>query len=223
MSDIITYEEEHLSFDFDLMLGKAAKDPKKRVKVIKEIEKIVRKSLEYRTYIKFLKHELNLSKSVFFKKIDISDKKKFKSTKIEIHHHPFTLWNISDIMLTNFMRVNSVTYVNVFDVANEVLKEHYLMTIGVVPLTKTEHQLAHDGALFISKENTSGNVVQFGEKYITDMNDDQKSIYYAFVDGKEIDYEEKNAKLFDIKVKYISMDESGSSFPLLEGELNDVD
>ena len=42
---------------------------------------------------------------------------------------------------------------------------HFKNLIGLVPLSKTNHELAHNGKLFLSKNQIFGNYTKFMEKY----------------------------------------------------------
>lgn len=166
--------------DFNISLLKNVSESKNRIKVIKIIEKAVRSSEEYRRMIKYFKSELDLSKSTFFKAIDTS-KRKYKKISLEFHHHPFTLWNIVDIILEKHIKDSNSTFINTFTVANEVMLEHYELNIGFVPLTTTNHGLVHDGKLFLKKADVSGNVDKFGERYLEYMNPEHKVTLFNFL------------------------------------------
>jgi len=136
-------------------------DEKKLKKYIKSIETIVRSSIEYRAYIKYLKEEQDLTSCKFLSNIDGKD---IKGVSIEFHHYPFNLYEIVDTVLkkqTDFYSHST----NTFDVANEVMRIHYENMIGLVPLTKTVHELAHNGEVFINLKLVYGNVKKFIEDY----------------------------------------------------------
>jgi len=57
---------------------------------------------------------------------------------------------------------NSDTYFfDSFLIASEIMRLHYAGYIGLVPLTKTLHEMAHAGKLFIGLENVFGNFQKF--------------------------------------------------------------
>lgn len=125
---------------------------------IKYIEKLVRNSLEYRSYIWTLKNEFNLNHCKFFSDIDIETTK----VSLEFHHYPFTLYDI--VLLTVVDKINRYGNIesgvtNSFKLAEEIVKLHYENKIGLVPLTKTVHKLVHNGSLFIplTKQYVFGN------------------------------------------------------------------
>jgi hypothetical protein len=136
-------------------------DDKKVLNYIKSIERLVRGSLEYRNYIKYLKEEQDLTQCAFFKNIDIS---KINGVTIEFHHYPFNLYEIVDTVLKAQTGFYS-HYVNTFDIANEVMRLHYENMVGLVPLSTTVHELAHNGEVFINFDAVYGNVQGFMDTY----------------------------------------------------------
>lgn len=136
-------------------------DDKSLMRYIKKLEKTVRSSFEYKNYINYLKDEHDLTSCKFFTNIDIED---IKKVGIEFHHYPFNLYEITETVLkkqTNFFE----TPVNTFDVCNEVMKLHYENMVGLVPLSKTIHELAHNGEIFINFNLVFGNVQKFMDDY----------------------------------------------------------
>ena len=64
-----------------------------------------------------------------------------EDANIEFHHYPFTLYDIVDIVLCNYLIKGKP--ITSFYIAEEVLDLHFKMKIGIVPLTTTNHELAH--------------------------------------------------------------------------------
>ncbi len=60
---------------------------KDKVKIIKRVERIIRRSMEYKDYIKYLRDYVDIDNCSFFEKIS---KEEVKRTRIEINHEPFT-------------------------------------------------------------------------------------------------------------------------------------
>lgn len=119
---------------------------------IKYIEKLVRSSLEYRSYIWTLKNEFDINRCKFLSNIDIEKTK----VSLEFHHYPFTLYDI--VYLTIIDRINrqgnfESEVTDSFMLAEDIVKLHYENKVGLVPLTKTVHELVHNGLLFIPLTN----------------------------------------------------------------------
>lgn len=111
---------------------------KERDKCVKRIERLVRGSIEYKDYIFFLKTKMDFGKCWFFPHLGNDDGNK---TKVEIHHDPFTLYEICDIVLQKYIDLGYP--INEAYIADEVMELHYKNMVGLIPLSKTLHQLYH--------------------------------------------------------------------------------
>lgn len=132
-------------------------DPDSFEQFIKSVENLVRKDPRYSNYI----HEL---KSRGFNKDVIQsgiDNDKFPNTSIEMHHGPiFTLYDIASIVTDHLL--NNDQKVSTFGVAKLILCEHELHRIQVVMgLTKTNHELVHDGKIFVHINQSIGDIIGF--------------------------------------------------------------
>ena len=130
---------------------------KQLVKLIKAIERIVRSSDEYSTFIGVLKNDLQIRSSSFFSNItdDVAT--------IEFHHYPFTLYEIVEMMI--FEHASKGVSFTTFSLSKEVIDIHYSFLVSLVPLSKTEHELAHSGALFINLNQTIGRLHDFVSRF----------------------------------------------------------
>lgn len=135
--------------------------PKERDKYIKNIERIVRSSMEYRDYISFLKNHIDMDKCAFFQQIS---SKESKHVKVEIHHEPFTLYDIVNVVLQKF--IDNGESLNDLLIADEVLELHYSNLVGLIPLSKTVHKLVHNSTkITIPIKLCYGSYDEFLEKY----------------------------------------------------------
>ena len=82
---------------------------------------------------------------------------------MEFHHYPFTLYDIVTIVMNSHV-INKTPFTS-FSIAKEVMQLHYRNIIGLVPLTKTTHELAHEGEIFLSTKQVFGNYKQFISEY----------------------------------------------------------
>lgn len=127
---------------------------------IKSCETCVRKDDRYSNYIHELK-ERGFDRDVIQSNIN---NKRFPNTSIEMHHGPmFTLYDICSIVTDHLL--SSGEKVSTFKVAKLVLDEHERHHIQIVFLTKTNHQLAHDGKIFIHMNQSIGDVMSFIKTY----------------------------------------------------------
>lgn len=136
-------------------------DMKEKKNFIKYVEKLVRNSFEYRSYIKYLKKELNITKCTFLSGVNIRENTR---VRLEFHHYPFTLFDIVNIILQKHLANNEVRF-NPFSLAEEVAKLHYENLIGLVPVSKTEHELIHSGKKFVNIKYILGAYKKFMKKF----------------------------------------------------------
>jgi len=144
-------------------------------KLIFKIERLVRNSIEYRNFIKTLKYEFDLTSCKFFKNLDIND----QSISLEFHHYPFNLFEIVSIVMMDKIGKKDTDFdeyakiYNPYIIAEEVTRLHYESKIGLVPLSKTVHDLYHSGELFIpvDKDYVYGNYKDFMKQYKFSISD----------------------------------------------------
>lgn len=112
----------------------------------KYVEKIIRTSEEYRQYIRILKQEFDLGSCKFFTGVDYDASR----VTLEMHHYPATLFDIVQGVRDKIKEeANELASYDTFSIAERVMKLHYQGKVGLVPLTKTAHEMAHNGTLFI--------------------------------------------------------------------------
>lgn len=132
-------------------------DSKTYIKFIKSVESLVRTSYEYSQYIGYLRNDLNMNKCQIMQ--NITD----ENANLEFHHHPFTLFTIVQAVFEKMLKDNGSA--QTFEVADQVLKLHYDNVIGLVPLSKTAHDLVHAGDIFIHPNQLFGKVIDFIKEY----------------------------------------------------------
>lgn len=179
---------------------------KDKVKFIKMIERIVRSSLEYKQYIRFLKDEIDMTECSFFNNVN---NKNGSKVSIEIHHEPFTLFDIVQIVTEKYIRTG--TELNPLDIAEEVMILHYKNHVGLIPLSITVHQLVHDGKLFIPLQNVFGKYTKFIEEYrsIIETLDVNNILRTKFEMSKDLTINDMTL----LETKYVYLDIDGFSFP----------
>jgi hypothetical protein len=144
-------------YDFNCYMLDDEKDFKK---YIADIEKTVRKSFEYKQFIKYIRENMNMNKCAVIN--GISNEDNF-NIKIEIHHHPFTLYDISNIVYKKRVYYNESLEVQM--VAKEVMELHYKLIVGLIPLSETAHELVHNSRLFIPVDKVMGRYQTFVQYY----------------------------------------------------------
>lgn len=135
---------------------------KEKHKYISRIERLVRSSLEYRDYINFLKENVGLDSCIFFQHVGGGNKR--SRVSVEMHHEPFTLYDIVKAVLDKYQEEGLP--LNDLNIADEVMKLHYENKVGLVPLSKTAHQIIHNSTkLFVPLNMVYGQYSQFLEEY----------------------------------------------------------
>lgn len=178
---------------------------KDKIKIIKTIERIVRSSQEYKHFIAFLRKEVDMTMCSFFNNISNKDSKK---VSIEIHHEPFTLFDITQIVLEKWIAEGKK--INPILIAEEVMKLHYQNKVGLIPLSITVHELVHSGKLFIPLQNVYGDFISFFEEYEPYISNDLKDILQIKL---KMSKELENLDMSILEKKYVYLEIDGMTFP----------
>lgn len=111
---------------------------KAKSKFIKRCERTIRSSMEYRDYIAYLKEYVDMNHCAFFNNVENGNGNR---VRIEIHHEPFTLYDITNVVLNRFLKDGIP--LNELYIADEVIRLHYENMVGLIPLSKSLHQMVH--------------------------------------------------------------------------------
>jgi hypothetical protein len=178
---------------------------KDKIKFIKTIESLVRSSQEYKQYIDYLKNQIDMTKCSFFHNINNKD---FRGVSIEIHHEPFTLFDITQIVLNKWQEEDKE--LNPLLIAEDIMKIHYSNMVGLIPLSLTVHQLVHDGKLFIPLQCVFGGFITFLEEYEKYISQDLKDMLECKLQmSKDVQSQDMSI----LEKKYIYLEVDGMSFP----------
>ena len=142
---------------------------KQRRKLIEQVKKAIRSSMEYRDYVQYLKENVDMDACAFFKNVTSNTKEnnENKKVKIEIHHEPFTLEDYVSVVLDKYIEEGQE--IDALDIAEEVMELHYNNEVGLIPLSKTIHQIVHNtGKVPIPLYMCYGNYTQFLQDYHVD-------------------------------------------------------
>lgn len=135
VSNIVT---QHIKTPYAFEYNVDLSTIKSRTKFIKQVEKYIRSSLEYRDYIQYLKDNIDMDRCAFFQKVTSNGSKK---VRIEVHHEPFTLFDYVEIVLDKFEKEG--VPINNLMIADEVMDLHYRNMVGLIPLSTTIHKAVH--------------------------------------------------------------------------------
>lgn len=134
---------------------------REKEKYIKRIEKEIRSSLEYRDYISFLKEYVDMKHCAFFNNVENEQGSK---VRIEIHHEPLTLFDIVETVVNKF--IDEGIPLNDLYISDEVMELHYTNKVGLIPLSKSVHQIVHNSnQIVIPLHLIYGNYKEFLEEY----------------------------------------------------------
>lgn len=182
--------------DYDLM------DEKDFKKYMKDIEKCVRSSMEYRAMVNFIRENMNMDKCAFYE--NVTNKESFK-IRIELHHHPFTLYDICYIVFKK--RLSYHEDIDIEDISEEVMFIHYNTLVGLIPLSQTVHELVHNKYLFIPIDRVYGNWEDFYNMYFPFMEESMIELVKENIERSK-NYVETPEELAILGKKYIYIDAS---------------
>lgn len=148
----------------------AFKNNKERKRYIDMVKALVRRSPEYKEYISFLKKYMHMDKCVVFNKLTSDPNKRYS---IELHHDPFTLAEIINVVVTKRQELGES--LNPYKTADEVMELHYDDKVGLINLSKTAHELAEHGRIFIPLQWIYQRYDLFVDEYEMYMDDTLKS------------------------------------------------
>ena len=194
------YEQE----DYDLS------NPKDFNKYIKDVKNEIRGSFEYRELIKYLRNFGGMDRSGLNQNISNTDSNK---VKIEIHHTPLTLEDIVKIVYEKRLFYHENLSVEM--VAKEVMECHYKGIIGLYPLSATEHELVHNGYLYIPPSMVFGRYDLFIQLYKPFIDEDDLETLESIEDHEKVFNSAEQNKLLTQSNIYI--DPSGAyEIPMLD-------
>jgi len=147
-------------------------DTKEYTTFVKNCERLVRSSYEYRQWKKYLIDVLGLTDCV------ITGESVDECT-IEVHHHIPSLFTMCKAVTNKF--IDNKQEFSSLDVTLEILTLHYTNYVGYCLLLKSMHEKFHNGFLQIPIDLVNGNYKKFlsdYEKYIDkeDMENIQKRL-----------------------------------------------
>lgn len=175
---------------------------KDKRKFIEQVKRSIRSSKEYKDYIRFLKDNMDMDKCAFFSNIKHTRENKIG---IEIHHEPFTLDDIVRIVITKQLEEGKP--LNDLDIADEVMELHYNDEVGLVPLSKTIHDVIHadTNKLFVPLTLCYGNYKKFVEDYQDYIEDDILTRLEKKIELTK-NIKDDSFSALDIKFEYLDVD-----------------
>lgn len=146
-------------------------DKKQFVKFMFRQESLIRNSLEMEQYIELLKAKHGMGKCGVHPKVD-----REKGFRIELHHTPFTLFDIVGAVVNR--RLQQGESMKMQFIAHEVMQLHYLDLCGLYPLCATCHLFQHSekgSGFFIPIGDVWGDPKTFAKMYYPYFSDALKN------------------------------------------------
>lgn len=139
------------------------KSNKDRYKYCTMVKTMVRRSPEYKQLVKFLKKHKGMDCCDVYRNLS-NDPEERKHYRIELHHHPFTLLEIINVVVSKRQALGET--LNPFLVTEEILELHYDGKVGLMNLSVTAHELAENDRIFIPLHRIRDqNYIKFVEEY----------------------------------------------------------
>ena len=126
---------------------------------IKNVEKLVRISQEYRLWTHYIIDQLGYSKCEFTKET-------VNECPVVVHHHPIPLYTITKGVLNHYL--TKELEFSTFDVATKVIELHFQNKVGFVVMLSDLHSKYHNGFLNIPIEFVHGQYKYILQNYTMD-------------------------------------------------------
>lgn len=188
---------------------------KERRKFIATIEQMVRSSDEYKSYIKYLKDHFDMSHCEVFPGIISGNGKKYS---IDIHHEPFYLAWIVDTVIRK--RQDLQESLNPFMIADEVVDLHYKGWVGLIPLSKTAHELVHSDRIVIPLQYIYQRYDLFANEYDIWISDYVKDIIKLKVELSMKCNQIQSDVILDPEITYMNVE--GFNYPEVPDDWKDA-
>jgi hypothetical protein len=201
-SDNISYLKLNQIPDYDIPDYNLS-DDKEFQRYILDIKKVCRGSFEYQTLIQFLKENLDMNKCSFYEQVINAES---SNIKIHIHHDPFCIEDIIWIVVRK--RQTMMEPLDVELVAEEVIKLHYQLKVGLIPLSETVHELVHNQYIFIPTTHVMGKYREFANEYEAFISPDQLDVLNRIEEYTKVWNSSDAYKFLD--KHYIYVDTSGA-------------
>lgn len=132
-------------------------------KFVKNCEKLVRGSLEYKHWRQYITDVLGINTCAL-------TGEQMVETTIEIHHQIPSLFILIKALLNKKLEATEIF--STFDIALEAIELHFMNKIGYIPLVSSLHEKFHNGFIKIPFEHIKGDYNYFIKEYSKYLDDD---------------------------------------------------
>jgi len=132
-------------------------------KFIKNCEKLIRSSIEYKMWRSYLIDVLKIN-SCFITHETMDE------CKLEIHHHLPSLYAVVKSIVNK--KISNKEPFATFDICTEAIELHYMNKIGFIPVITNIHEKIHNGSLKVPIHLVQGDYKYFIDNYMQYLDDD---------------------------------------------------
>jgi len=147
-------------------------DEKALTSFIKNTERLIRISPEYKYFVNYVKEILGLGYCTITGEI-------VEQTTIELHHHPFTLYDIVNGLICE--QINQDIEISSFEIALAATELHYQLKVPFVMLISSLHEKFHNGFLKIPMELVYGDYKYLLNRFRDHLTDSEYSKIIEYV------------------------------------------
>lgn len=187
--------------------------------LVKRTEALIRASMEYSDYISFLRENVGMDACAFFNNVSKANGKKIR---IEIHHAPLTLFDITKLVVDRM--IDTGEEINALLIAERVMEIHYRNKVGLIPLSKTIHEVVHNSEkIKIPLYMIYGNLREFIKEYADQLEkDENKAIRMKLHNAIELTKNIKADSFDTLKTKFTYLKVDGFELPVKIDDVKDV-
>jgi len=132
-------------------------------KFIRNVEALIRRSIEYRLWSSYIKDILQINCCML-------TQERMDEVTIDVHHHVPSLYTLVKALVNK--RIEKEQEFSTFDIALEAIEIHYANRVGYAVLLKSMHEKYHNGYLAIPMEIIRGNYSWFIDNYSGYLDED---------------------------------------------------
>jgi len=129
---------------------------------VKNVEKLVRISNEYKLWTQYVTEHLKQFQCAL-------TKESINECPVDIHHHPVTLYTIVKAVITKFL--SEEREFSTFDIATKVIELHFQNKVGYIVLLSSLHSKYHEGFLNLPIELINGDYKYILQNYTIEENE----------------------------------------------------
>lgn len=148
---------------------------------IKNIEYIIRRSIEYKLWVSYVTESLGHNKCVL-------SHEKMSECDLDVHHHPINLYTIVKSVVSDFL--NREQEFSTFDISIKTIELHYQNKVGYIVLLSDLHKKFHNGFQKLPIDYVNGDYRYLLSHY--NIDEEQRALIMEYC----------NTRISDCKIKW---------------------